>query len=246
MFSSSILQPNGIQAILFDLDNTLRFSRPASTEAFLDFAVKMGAADSPEKRRRAIRWTHSYWAQSPELLEDKRAFNGQGDPFWVNYALRHLVAFDCSPEWSQELAPEIHRYMKEEHRPAEWVPPEIPTTLRRLKEAGFRLGVLSNRDNPCQETLAQLGLLPYFDLALVAGELACWKPDPAIFHHAIQRLDLLPEQAVYVGDNYYADIVGARQAGLHPVLLDPEGIFPDADCPVIQSMDELPFVLTAH
>lgn len=246
LFSSSNLQPNGIRAILFDLDDTLRFSRPASPQAFFDFAVKMGAADSPEKRRKALRWMYSYWAQSPELIADTQALSSQEDAFWVNYSRRYLVAFDCAPQWARELAPELHRYMQEQFRPVEWVPPEIPLTLQRLDEAGFILGVLSNRDKPCQETLSQLGLLPYFDLALVAGELECWKPDPAIFHKAVDRLGFRPEQSMYVGDNYFADIVGARQAGLHPVLLDPQGIFPDADCPVIQSMAELPSVLTAH
>jgi FMN phosphatase YigB (HAD superfamily) len=46
-------------------------------------------------------------------------------------------------------------------------------------------------------------------------------------------------EVIYVGDNYYADVVGARSAGLQPVLYDPLGIFPDADCATIKSFDEL-------
>jgi FMN phosphatase YigB (HAD superfamily) len=42
-----------------------------------------------------------------------------------------------------------------------------------------------------------------------------------------------------VGDNYFADVVGARRAGLTPVLFDPDEIFPEADCIVIKSFDEL-------
>jgi len=42
-----------------------------------------------------------------------------------------------------------------------------------------------------------------------------------------------------VGDNYYADVVCARQAGMTPILYDPKGIFPDADCMVIAQMREL-------
>jgi FMN phosphatase YigB (HAD superfamily) len=46
-----------------------------------------------------------------------------------------------------------------------------------------------------------------------------------------------------VGDNYFADIVGSRRAGLHPVLYDPNSIFPDADCTTIKSFDQLKSVI---
>jgi FMN phosphatase YigB (HAD superfamily) len=44
---------------------------------------------------------------------------------------------------------------------------------------------------------------------------------------------------MYVGDNYFADIVGSRRAGLQPVLYDPSRLFPDSGCPVITSFDQL-------
>jgi putative hydrolase of the HAD superfamily len=49
---------------------------------------------------------------------------------------------------------------------------------------------------------------------------------------------------VYVGDNYYADVEGARAAGMMPILIDPDGIFPDPGCPVIRSLGELEAALT--
>lgn len=239
------LQPNGIRAILFDLDGTLRQNRPASVQVFLDCAVRLGAEDSEERRLRATRWTHYYWAQSPELLADQQSFADE-DLFWTNYASRHLLAFDCRQELAVQLAPQIHQYMKAEYKPEDSLMEEVPQTLQVLKAAGFRLGVLSNRTYPCLDYLETLGLQSYFDLALVAGEVACWKPEPDIFRHALDRLGLSSEQALYVGDNYYADIVGSQRAGLHPVLIDPEGIFPDAECPVIRKMGELPRILTEH
>ena len=54
-----------------------------------------------------------------------------------------------------------------------------------------------------------------------------------------------PDETVYVGDNYYADVVGARRAGLQPVLYDPHLIFPDADCITICSLDKLIPVIQA-
>jgi putative hydrolase of the HAD superfamily len=50
-------------------------------------------------------------------------------------------------------------------------------------------------------------------------------------------------ETIYIGDNYYADVVGARRAGLRPVLYDPQGVFPEADCAIIKSFDELNSIL---
>ena len=84
-----------------------------------------------------------------------------------------------------------------------------------------------------------MGLATYFEFALAAGEVNSWKPDEVIFQYALERAGTCPECTMYVGDNYYADIVGAQRAGLQAVLLDPEGVFPDAECPVILSLEEL-------
>jgi len=66
-----------------------------------------------------------------------------------------------------------------------------------------------------------------------------FKPDLAIFEEALRRAGTSAAQTIYVGDNYYADAVGARRAGLRPVLYDPSGLFPDPGCEVIVSFDQL-------
>ena len=57
------------------------------------------------------------------------------------------------------------------------------------------------------------------------------KPDPAIFRLALERTGVAPEDALYAGDIYSIDVVGARAAGLRPVLVDEGDLYPDADCP---------------
>jgi FMN phosphatase YigB (HAD superfamily) len=51
--------------------------------------------------------------------------------------------------------------------------------------------------------------------------------------------DSSPKETAYIGDNYYTDVVGARQAGLYPILYDPRNIFPGADCLVISAISDL-------
>jgi putative hydrolase of the HAD superfamily len=125
------------------------------------------------------------------------------------------------------------------------VPTEVPKTLQDLKNDGYTIGLVSNRRRPIVEELNELGLTPYLDFAYVAGEVDAWKPDPQIFDRAIVEAGFAPEQMIYVGDNYYADIVGAQRAGLTPILIDPEYVFPDAACTVIHSIGEIPGLLTS-
>lgn len=230
---------NDIQVILFDLDGTLRFNRPASFDVFLRHAVSLGATDDQETHRQVIRWTHYYWAQSPELAVDLAKYGELNDAFWTNYAVHCLILLGQPAEQAAILAPEMNRYMNTEHQPEDWIPEDVPNTLGALKNAGFRLGVLSNRDESVNAYLEQIGLSQYFELCLVAGEIAAWKPDPQSFRHALQRLGLAAQQVVYVGDNYFADILGAEAAGIWPVLYDPTGIFPEAQCPIIHTIGEL-------
>jgi len=228
-----------VRAILFDLDGTLRENRPSANHVLLDHAVQLGLQDEWDKRARAIRWAHYYWASSPELLEDVQNYPDRGENFWMNYARRQLQAFDCTPECALDLAQDIYSHMSQEYNPEDWIPPEVPETLECLKLSGYPLGVLSNRTDPYHEYLNEVGLGDYFDFSLAAGEVDLWKPDPRVFQHALDKFGSAPEETLYIGDNYYADVVGAREAGLVPVLLDPEGVFADPGCTVIRSLGEL-------
>jgi len=116
--------------------------------------------------------------------------------------------------------------------------------VQTLRRRGLRLGIVSNRDKPFDDMLAGYRLnRADFDLLLAAGEVQAWKPSPLIFWQALERLGASAAETVYVGDNFYADVLGASAAGLQPVLLDDAGIFPEAECPTIRSLKELPELL---
>lgn len=228
-----------LQAILFDLDGTLRHNRPNYSQVFIEIAASLGVPGSSEGRVKSQRWLHYYWAQSEEMLADRAEYEDQPEYFWANHARRWLEAYGCSAEMAAGLATAISQRMADEFKPQEWVAPDVPETLDCLREAGYRMAVVSNRNQACGEELERLGLLGYLEFALTSGEVNSWKPDTKIFEHALQQLDLQPEDALYVGDNFYADVIGARRAGIHPVLIDPDGIFPEADCPVIAAIGDL-------
>ncbi|RMF48032.1 MAG: HAD family hydrolase [Anaerolineae bacterium] len=228
------------QAVLFDLDGTLRHSTPHANHTLLDFAVALGAQDSPSRRRRALLWAHYYWANSPALLQDLRRYPQRGTAFWTQYTRRQLLAFGCSPAQARYLAPRVQYTMAECYHPEDNLYPGVLDTLETLRQAGYLVGVLTNRPSTVDDYLHEIGVAEHCDLILAAGQIGYWKPDRRIFQAAVQVLGIPASQVLYVGDNYYADVVGARQAGLTPVLVDPEAIFAHMPCQAIANVAELP------
>jgi HAD superfamily hydrolase (TIGR01549 family) len=234
-----MIQPYDIKAVFFDLDGTLRHSVPSGGEVFTDYVITLGLKVNEEARLRALRWEHLYWANSVDLRDDLLAHSGETEKFWIEYSRRRLIALGASSEEASEYAVKASVHMGEFYRPESIVPDDVRRTLPQLKEAGYILAVISNRDKPFLDVLKEHGIAEFFDFSLAGGEINAFKPEPGIFEHALQRVSLSPREAIYVGDNYYADVVGARRAGLQPVLYDPIGIFPDPDCATIKSFDEL-------
>jgi putative hydrolase of the HAD superfamily len=225
--------------IIFDLDGTLRESIPMGDRFMLEHAISLGVNCTEECLIAVRQWGHRYWASSENLTIDEETY-GRGEPaFWENYARRTLENLGASQEQVLELAPKLHQHMFENYHPEDCIPEDVVPTLNKLREAGFTLGVLTNRTDPVGEYLARINLADHLDFCLAAGEIGVWKPDPGIFYYAMGLAGSLPEKTIYIGDNYYADIIGAREVGMTGILIDREQIFPDADCPTIYQIGEL-------
>lgn len=232
-----------IKAVFFDLDGTLRHSVPEGGQIFDEHLISLGHPVTEEARHRAMRWEYLYWANSADLRDDLLAHSSDTDNFWIEYSRRRLIAIGLSPASARELAPQVSAHMGEMYQPESIVPADVRRLLPALKETGYILAVVSNREKPFHELLASHSLSEFFHFSLAAGEVDIYKPDPGIFKHALERANVSAQETVYVGDNYFADVVGSRRAGLHPVLYDPGGIFPEADCATIKSFDELDAVI---
>ena len=230
-----------INTIYFDLDGTLRHNRPSFLEALADYTIQLGLPVEIASSQQGHRWLHNYWAQSPQLVADRKLFGEDETAFWVNHSRRYLEASDCPPDQAQKLAPQLTECMREKYSPVDTLADQAMVLLSNLQQEGFRLGVISNRSKPFDEQLETLGIHSYFEYSLAAGTIDAWKPDPLIFQHAMTQMNVKPEQAVYVGDNYFADVIGARNAGILPVLIDPVDLFPEADCLVIDTVGDLAF-----
>ena len=138
-----------------------------------------------------------------------------------------------SPIARDELVAELGPVLRPDGRAsALWrmVMPGVPQALERLQRQGLTLAVVSNSDGTCTQSLDEAGLLRYMSFVIDSAEVGVEKPDPRIFEIALARCGADPLRTLYVGDLYHADVVGARGAGLHPLLLDPHGDWPPLDC----------------
>jgi putative hydrolase of the HAD superfamily len=76
-----------------------------------------------------------------------------------------------------------------------------------------------------------------------SGAVGVSKPDPRIFRIALEAMQLAPDEAWYVGDTPAIDVVGARAAGLVPIVMDPYRLQDGADYVRVRSLSELAALL---
>jgi HAD superfamily hydrolase (TIGR01662 family) len=221
------------RAIFFDLDHTLLVHEPRLFDMLLEACREQSAVDD-ELARRGERFVHAYFA-SPAAGEDWRRLDEAA--YWQNLVQLLLQEMGLEADAAQCTMAVSARLSADGRRA--YCPPQAHQTLAHLRAAGYVLGLLSNRDKPLDELCRQHGLEDYFAVTLSSGQVGATKPEPRIFEEALRRVGVAPEEAVYVGDNYFADVVGARRAGLTPILLDPDHLFPEAACAVIERIEQV-------
>lgn len=108
-------------------------------------------------------------------------------------------------------------------RSAFYIFPDVIPALRAMRADGLRLAVVSNWGWAAPELLQTLELAQHFEVLSISARVGYQKPHPAIFEHALALLGVTPDEAVHVGDDPTADVLGARRAGIEPVLVDRRG-----------------------
>ena len=208
------------KAILFDLDGTLRANLPEGFEAFAEYAGRVGLALSGEQVRCVEREAHRYWSGN-RADEDMARYDQR--EFWVNY--NRLLLYAIGITNCPDCARQINDFF-DDYDPIDVIFADTRVVLKQLNADGYVVGLVSNREEALTSLVEQYGLSEFFHFTLSAGQAKCYKPAPKIFLQALQMAgNIAPEQAVYVGDNYFAEVLGARNIGMHVILVDPRNIF---------------------
>lgn len=222
-----------IRAILLDAGNTLLFVDPERVLRVLrDEGVEADRTAFREAEYRARRTLAG-------VVED--GHRGTEDHVWEHYFLTLFEECGVPPERMDVVGRRLQRMHRENHL---WTHVEEGTheALEALAGAGYRLAVVSNADGRVEDLLERAGLRSHLEFVVDSHAVGVEKPDPEIFRHALRRLGLEAGDCLYVGDLYPVDVVGAREAGLEAVLLDP---FDRLEAPVdrIPSVTHLPAYL---
>ncbi len=238
--SIPVLDPLQITTVIFDLDDTLRESEPRANEMVDLFLRTQGLELDWPRRRAAQLWEHQYWANSPELLADENRLGDDSPAFWSHYSKLHLLALGLGTAQAESLGPRLRSYMQTNYRPRNLLRPHTLETLAQLRASGLTLGVLTNRSRTVYHEMHTLGLDLFMDAFLTAGQLGAYKPEKQAFLNMLDFIQRRPEEVVYVGDNYYADVLGPHAAGIPAVLVNTKGLYePGAPYPVIEYLNEL-------
>jgi len=109
----------------------------------------------------------------------------------------------------------------------------------------FELAIITNTHDPAlvPNHLGRMGVASLFPTVVTSVEFGLRKPNPAIFEHTLEILGVAAEDCVYVGDNFEADYLGARSAGIRPLLIDPSRKHAVPESARLTSIFELEHVL---
>jgi len=219
-----------VRTILFDVGNTLTY---VDTEPIGRVARELGLPVPAEELRRA-----------EPIARAAMYGHADGDPtardvdrwgIFLTTLLEH-VGID-----GERIATTRARLSEQFPVSDLWrrVEPGTHEVLATLRERGYPLGVVSNSDGGVSELLEVVRLSGYFDAVVDSHRVGVEKPEPRIFQIALEEMGRDAAHGVYVGDFYAVDVVGARNAGLEPILLDPLELAGSVDCHVIRRLDEL-------
>ena len=123
-------------------------------------------------------------------------------------------------------------------------PEEYRATIEELIKRGYKLSILSNFDySPTAHKLLELyNITNYFNYIFISEEIGWRKPSPSAFRYVIDRLDISPSEAVFIGDDYEKDIIGARNSNIDSIYVDIKKKR-DTYSPAIASVNEFKQIL---
>jgi FMN phosphatase YigB (HAD superfamily) len=227
-----------IKAVFFDLGETLCYLHPPTSEILGEFLAERGVAVRPEQTRLAYLTAMTYFSDWAIRVDESERTPEEREAMVSGFYHVLMVSLGLGEQLS--LIPEL-RLMVNERRNGmvNVLFPDVLPALEALRGRGLRLGIISNWDHSLIDTVHTLGLTPYMETVVGSANVGIEKPNPGIFQHALKRLAVAPDEACHVGDIYYMDVLGAKAAGLTPVLIDRHRLQTGVDCLRADSLSEL-------
>ena len=228
-----------IKAVFFDWFNTLAQYYPPREEMHAKICQEFGIEVEVEALRRSLPVADRFFAEENARSPVEKRPPLDKAKVYAEYT--RVLLKGAGVEVSEELALRMLQRGAEFFKDMDFVLfDDVLPTFEVLKQRGLILGLISNINQDIMPSCQKLGLATYLDFIVTSQEIGSDKPRPPIFLAALERAGVEASEAVYVGDQYNSDVVGARGVGIEPVLLDRYQLFKDVtDCPRIEGLAEL-------
>lgn len=221
----------GVRYVWFDLGYTLVYAN--REEVYCEQLKSIGISKSIEELVLAFHLTDKFFMREYPGALGKKDDQVMKEYYKMLCGYLHIPAVDLMNK----------RGVTEEKFSPEWQTfKETIPTLKKLKTLGMGVGLISNWDETARDVLAKTGILPLLDDVVISSEIGIEKPDERIFLHALEGIDVPAEKCLYVGDNYYDDVIGSQKVGMDCLLINPfdrQGIEELPDIPKISNINQL-------
>ena len=218
-----------VQAIFFDIGDTLVFDDPPLPQRLASAFRAIGLSVDEAKYPRAYRIGEAFAA-----AQYVRGIPWE-DPDSLGKALRLILNALELPV--PDLPDLLRRFAAVPF--TRRVHPEALGLLAELQKRGFILGGISDWETTLPELLMKLGITPYFDALAVSEIVGAAKPDPRLFQEALRQAKVAPEHSLHIGDWFELDVAGAQAAGMSALLFDWAERRPNADCQRVVTFSQL-------
>jgi len=193
-----------LKLVIFDLDNTLLNRTQGAYRTYECFLREVLKINTDSVRSEAILNDLMNWDMY-----------GNADKGFIMQQLRKSYGFEVDAAYfKQWWLDNLWRF--------EEVYPRSYEVLNKLKEK-YQLALITSGDVAAQSSkLRHNHLEDYFCEILISENVGADKPDPAIYRLLLDKLQIKPEEAVFVGDTFSKDILGAARAGIRAIFIWPD------------------------
>jgi putative hydrolase of the HAD superfamily len=228
-----------IKAVLFDWFNTLVHYDPPREELYRQVFQEAGMNLSLHEIYKGL------------LVGDRYFFSGlararvRGSTFEERASEFTLYARAIAAEAGLELSPalqlDIIKKVLKQFSGNYVLYEDVLPVFQLIKNKGLLLGIITNADKNVAVLIEKLGAKPFLDVLITSEEVGVEKPAAPIFLAALDKTKVKSQEAIYIGDQYQSDVLGAGGVGMKALLLDRYDITSGPlDYPRIKSLEELP------
>jgi putative hydrolase of the HAD superfamily len=226
-----------IKAVFFDLYQTLVHYQPSQEELEADALKNLGVNVTADALRRPILVANEYIYKQMASRPLSRRSREETIALYTEY--QRIVLKEAGITADEKIVLRLLGMMQQAKMDLVLFD-DVAAALDDLKKRGLKLGLISNIEQNMTATLDKLGLSPKLDIVVTSQDAGFTKPQPEIFRYALKQAGVSPAEAVYIGDQYQVDVVGAKGAGMKGILIDRDNYYREpVDCPKIKSLKDL-------